>query len=63
MVRTVRHPTFGEMKLLAGPVTMSGHSEDAIGPPPLLGEHSDTILGELGLDVAEIERLRATEVI
>jgi crotonobetainyl-CoA:carnitine CoA-transferase CaiB-like acyl-CoA transferase len=63
MVRTVRHPTFGEMKLLAGPVTMSGHSEDRIGPPPLLGEHSDTILGELGLDAAEIERLRATEVI
>jgi crotonobetainyl-CoA:carnitine CoA-transferase CaiB-like acyl-CoA transferase len=42
---------------------MSGHSEDRIGPPPLLGEHSDTILGELGLDAAEIERLRATEVI
>ena len=27
MVRTVRHPTAGEMRLLAGPVTISGHDE------------------------------------
>ena len=63
MVRTVRHPTFGEMRLLAGPVTMSGHDEADIGPPPLLGEHSEAILWELGLDAAEVDGLRAAEVI
>jgi crotonobetainyl-CoA:carnitine CoA-transferase CaiB-like acyl-CoA transferase len=63
MVRTVRHPTFGEMRLLAGPVTVSGHDEAEIGPPPLLGEHTEAILGELGIGEGEIARLRATEVI
>ena len=63
MVRTVRHPTAGEMRLLAGPVTVSGHEEAEIGPPPLLGEQTNAILGELGLDSAAITALRAAEVI
>jgi crotonobetainyl-CoA:carnitine CoA-transferase CaiB-like acyl-CoA transferase len=63
MVRTVRHPTFGEMRLLAGPVSVSGHDEADISPPPLLGEHSVQILAELGLGAEEIARLRTTEVI
>jgi crotonobetainyl-CoA:carnitine CoA-transferase CaiB-like acyl-CoA transferase len=63
MVRTVRHPTFGEMRLLAGPVAISGHDEGAIGPPPLLGEHTTEVLAQLGYGDAEIERLRAAEVI
>ena len=63
MVRTVRHPTFGEMRLLAGPVNVSGHDEAQLAPPPLLGEHTDAILGELGMDATAIEALRATEVI
>jgi formyl-CoA transferase len=63
MVRTVEHPTFGPMRLLSGPVTISGHDEGAIAPPPLLGEHTDEILGELGLDAAAIDGLRRAEVI
>ncbi len=63
MVRTVTHPTAGPMQLLSGPVTVSGHDESEIGPPPLLGEHTDQVLGELGLDAAAIAALRAAEVI
>jgi len=63
MVRTVTHPTFGPMRLVSGPVTVSGHDEDSIAPPPLLGEHTDQVLAELGLGTDEIERLRAAEVI
>ena len=63
MVRTVTHPKAGPMRLLAGPVTVSGHDEEEIGPPPLLGEHTDEILGELGLGAAAIAALRAAEVI
>jgi crotonobetainyl-CoA:carnitine CoA-transferase CaiB-like acyl-CoA transferase len=32
-------------------------------PPPLLGEDSDEILGELGYDPAEIAALRADGVV
>jgi len=63
LVRTVRHPTFGPMRLLGSGVTLAGYDEGEIGPPPLLGEQGDQILDELGLDAAEIERLRAAEVI
>jgi formyl-CoA transferase len=63
LVRTVRHPRFGEMRLLAGPVTVSGYDEAEIAPPPLLGEHTEAILRELGLDTTRIEQLRSGEVI
>jgi formyl-CoA transferase len=32
-------------------------------PPPTLGEHTDEILGELGLDAAAIAKLRAEKVV
>jgi alpha-methylacyl-CoA racemase len=41
------------------PAPRFGRTPAAIGgPPPSRGEHTDEILGELGLDVAEIARLR-----
>jgi formyl-CoA transferase len=32
-------------------------------PPPALGEHTDDVLGELGLDAAAIAALRAGGVV
>jgi len=32
-------------------------------PPPTCGEHSDEILGNLGLDDSEISSLRAADII
>jgi crotonobetainyl-CoA:carnitine CoA-transferase CaiB-like acyl-CoA transferase len=32
-------------------------------PPPLLGEHTDEVLGELGLDAAAIAKLKADKVV
>jgi crotonobetainyl-CoA:carnitine CoA-transferase CaiB-like acyl-CoA transferase len=51
------------MRLLTGPVRIEGHDQTRIDPPPLLGEHSEAVLGELGYDRTEIERLRREEVI
>jgi len=63
LVRTVTHPTAGAMRLLGSSVTLAGHDEAGIGPPPLLGEHTTSILQELGYSPEAIERLRAQEVI
>jgi len=31
--------------------------------PPVLGEHTDEVLGELGLDAAAIAKLRSEKVV
>jgi formyl-CoA transferase len=63
LVRTVTHPTAGAMRLLGSAVSLAGHDEAAIGPPPLLGEHTTAILRELGRSDEAIEALRSAEVI
>jgi crotonobetainyl-CoA:carnitine CoA-transferase CaiB-like acyl-CoA transferase len=63
LVRTLTHPTAGAMRLLGSAVTLAGHDEARIGPPPLLGEHSEAIMRELGYSDEAIGGLRAAEVI
>lgn len=60
MVQSVPHPTVGEIKLVAPPVKFSSTPAQIQRHPPLLGEHTDEILRELGLEEGEAERLRAT---
>jgi crotonobetainyl-CoA:carnitine CoA-transferase CaiB-like acyl-CoA transferase len=45
---TVQHPTIGELSLLAPPIKLERASLRTPTPPPLLGEHTDAVLGELG---------------
>jgi crotonobetainyl-CoA:carnitine CoA-transferase CaiB-like acyl-CoA transferase len=63
LVHEVVHPEAGPMRLLGSAVSLEGADDATIGPPPLLGEHGDAILRELGRDAAEIERLRAAGVV
>jgi crotonobetainyl-CoA:carnitine CoA-transferase CaiB-like acyl-CoA transferase len=44
-------------------VRYEGLSVGESGPPPLPGEHTDTILAELGYNRADIEKLSKTGVI
>jgi itaconate CoA-transferase len=52
----------GRLQALLPPVTMDG-VEAAMGPVPALGQHTEAILGELGLDAETIGRLREAEAI
>jgi len=60
MVVEVPHETAGTARLIRSPVRMSETPLDDYRAPPLMGEHTDSVLMErLGLDQEEIQRLRA----
>ena len=46
----IEHPVEGRFKALGFPVKMSGPGPKVRLPPPLLGEHTASILAEIGLD-------------
>ena len=52
-----------ELPLLRGPLSMDGEASEIVSPPPLLGEHTAEVLGELGYAQDEIERLRSNNLI
>jgi formyl-CoA transferase len=58
MVRTIAGiPSVGS------PVRIDGSRADSDQPPPSLGEHTELVLRELGLDAGEIEQLAAAKII
>jgi crotonobetainyl-CoA:carnitine CoA-transferase CaiB-like acyl-CoA transferase len=64
MVRTVKHPTVGDLKMVGIPFRFSGTPAMIRRAPPLLGQHTEEVLGtELGLSTERIAQLRAEKVI
>jgi formyl-CoA transferase len=60
----VAHPLAGTVKLVGSPLKMSATPPQYQRPPPLLGEHTDEVLGGLlGYDAAAIETLRRQGVL
>lgn len=58
MTEEIAHPALGTLRLLAGPVKLDAHEGRTVrGHPPLLGEHSRSVLEGFGLGSGEIEAL------
>ncbi len=59
----VDHPVAGPGLLPASPVAFGGVTPDLSRPSPVLGEHTEAILAEVGYAADEIARLRADGVV
>jgi len=57
------HPDIGRVRQPEPPARFDRTPAAIRGPAPRIGEHSATILAELGFDAAEIERLAAAKII
>jgi crotonobetainyl-CoA:carnitine CoA-transferase CaiB-like acyl-CoA transferase len=63
MVLTAEHPTAGTLRMPGSPVKLSGHTATVRRPPPLLGEHTDEVLAELGYSTADVASLHERGVV
>ncbi|MQA77241.1 MAG: CoA transferase [Streptosporangiales bacterium] len=57
MVTEVEHPIIGPMHTIAPPTKFSGLPYDVRGPAPWLGQHTSSVLAEVGLTADEIAGL------
>jgi crotonobetainyl-CoA:carnitine CoA-transferase CaiB-like acyl-CoA transferase len=60
----VTHSKLGAGRYLGSPIHLSGAGRGSRRPPPLLGQHTQEVLGErLGMSPAEVEELRRQGVV
>jgi crotonobetainyl-CoA:carnitine CoA-transferase CaiB-like acyl-CoA transferase len=63
MIEMIDHPTAGPLKTLGLPIKLSATPGAVRTPPPRLGEHTRSVLVELGFDAARIREWAARGVI
>jgi crotonobetainyl-CoA:carnitine CoA-transferase CaiB-like acyl-CoA transferase len=63
MVLTTEHPTAGTLRMTGSPIKLSEHTTTVRRPPPLLGQHTDEVLGELGYTADDIAAMRDDGII
>jgi glutaryl-CoA transferase len=63
MAVEIEHPVLGTIHQVGVPFRLSATPASIRTAPPMLGEHTDRILAELGYTPPDIERLRSTGII
>jgi formyl-CoA transferase len=63
MTVDVDHPTLGRLRTLGTPIKMSATPLNPRGRGPMLGEHTDAVLAEMGYSGDEIEQFRYAGVV
>jgi crotonobetainyl-CoA:carnitine CoA-transferase CaiB-like acyl-CoA transferase len=63
LVGSFDYPDVGEFKALALPYKFLGYDNPQIGRPPVLGEHTEALLAELGYSRERISELRSKRAI
>jgi len=58
MVQEMEHPVIGRMKTIGFPSKFSATPSQIRSPAPLFGQHTDEVLGDLGLAADELATLR-----
>jgi crotonobetainyl-CoA:carnitine CoA-transferase CaiB-like acyl-CoA transferase len=61
--RQITHPQMGVTQLVGSPINLSGTPARFYQPAPLLGEHTEEVLGQLGYDKTALKELRNDRVI
>jgi len=59
MVLKIQHPVEGETRALGFPVKLGGTPQQVRHPAPLLGQHTEQVLGEIGMTAEDIAALRS----
>ena len=54
------HPTLGRIKTLGTPVKLSDTPLTPGRPAPMLGQHTDEVLREIGFTIEDIAKLRGS---
>jgi len=63
MIMQYDHAKAGRLTCIGHPVTFLGEERDPGLPPPMLGQHTDEVLKELGLSATRIAELRCDNVV
>ncbi len=63
MIKTMMHPTAGATRVIGAPIKFSATEASVRTPPPILGQHTEAVLAEIGYDANAIEGLRQQKVV